>query len=249
MKKLIRKVTANKKATSRNLIVSSKSNNKKAIMAGAGSGISLDIGSIFFNNVQESAFKGGTLTGKAVGSVEIISIGTYYDGGKIERDCPCEIEFNLTDDTRNLKEDLEEYGIDDILSSLEYDMEATIGGGWLRSTFDGTFSIDCWDYDTVGTFSITITDADFVSYLDKVAHGDDIYTVYEIYINDNPQGNLYEDLDEAIESADLYADDGDEVCVVRSDYREFYNGDSELVHDAVVWDNFSDEDIYDENYD
>lgn len=242
MKKLVRKVTASKKAATRKTIVSNKSNNKKAIMAGAGSGITLDIGSIIFNTVQDTMFKGETLTGKADGIVEIISIGTYYDGGKIEQDCPCEIEFSLTDDTRNLKDDLEQYGIHDILSTLEYDMEATIGGGWTRSTFDGTFSIDCWDYDTVGTFSITITDTDFVSYLDRVAHGENQYEEYTVYVDDEPF-ETYDSEQEATTRAndlcDFDIDDNGEllkdIYVERINYIDYYNGDSDIVDTETVW--------------
>ena len=242
MKKLIRKVTANKKGCNEKPIISNKSNNKKAIMAGAGSGITIEFGTISFDSVTDSILEGSSLQGSAIGTIDVERIGTYYDGGTVNESLACNIDFDLeTEDAEALNSDIDEFGVEDILSCLDYDKKALIGGGWTHSTFDGTFSFECWDTTLGGTLTVTLTDSDYVQYLNRVAHGEDIYTVYEIYINDNPQGNLYEDMDEAIKSADLYADDEDEVCVVRSDYREFYNGDSELIYDEVVWDNFPDE--------
>lgn len=222
-------------------IISTKSNNKKAIMAGAGSGISIEFGTISFGTVTDLTLEGSSLRGSVTGTIDVEYIGTYYDGGTVNESLACDIDFDLETEDADEFNDIDEFSVGDILSCLDYDRKALIGGGWTHSTFDGTFSFECWDMPLDGTMTVTLTDSDYVQYLNRVAHGEDIYTVYEIYINDNPQGNLYEDMDEAIKSADLYADDEDEVCVVRSDYREFYNGDSELIYDEVVWDNFPDE--------
>lgn len=248
MKKLIRKVTANKKAVMRKPIISNKFNNKKAIMAGAGSGITIEFGTISFDSVTDSILEGSSLQGSATGTIDIGRIGTYYDGGTVNESLACNIDFVLEDDDAEaLNNDIEEYGVEEILSGLDYDKKALIGGGWTRSTFDGTFSFECWDMSLGGTLTVTLTDSQYVQYLDRVAHGEDIFTEYEVYINDNPQGTMYEDMDDAIKSAEQYIDDEPDVCVVRMDWREFYNGDTDLVYDEVVWTNsYAEEDYYED---
>lgn len=248
MKKLIRKVTANKKAAMRKPIISTKSNNKKAIMAGAGSGITIEFGTISFDSVTDSILEGSSLQGSATGTIDVERIGTYYDGGTVNESLACNIDFDLeTEDIDELNDDIDEFGVEDILSGLDYDKKALIGGGWTHSTFDGTFSFECWDTALGGTLTVTLTDSDYVQYLDRVAHGEDIFTEYEVYINDNPQGTVYEDMDDAIKSAEQYIDDEPDVYVVRMDYRESYDGDADLVYDEVVWKNpYAEDDYYDD---
>ncbi|MCM1286652.1 MAG: hypothetical protein NC227_10930 [Bacteroides sp.] len=244
-------IKSSKNAQGKKVIYSS-SNKKRnqAVMAGAGSGITIEFDSINFDAVIDSILEGTTLQGSATGTIDIERIGTYYDGGTVNESLACNIDFVLeTDDVEALNDDIEEFGVEDIISCLDYDKKALIVGGWTRSTFDGTFSFECWDMSLGGTLTVTLTDSEYVQYLDRVAHGEDIFTEYEVYINDNPQGTIYEDLDEAIKSAEQYIDDETGVYVVRSDYREFYNGDADLVYDEVVWTNlYDEEDYYDEDF-
>lgn len=253
MKKLVRKVAASKNVVSRKLIVSNKSNNKKAIMAGAGSGITLEFNELYIDNILQYDVKDNIVTGKADGSIHMTHIGTYYNGGDIEEDLSCTMEFKLEfESAEELQSEIDEYGIDDVITRFggSSNYKAYIGGGYTHTTFDGVFDIETYSWDDVGAFNIELIDKDFVNYLDRFAHGDNIYTQYEMYINDEPQGNFYDDLDEAVDSVELYADEEDEVSIVRSDYQELYNGDSVLIYDEVVWDNIPDEeDTYDENYD
>lgn len=249
MKILKTKVMANNHVQPKNFVVSSKANNRKAVMAGAGSGITLDVGSISFDTIQDYSFKGNTLVGTAIGTVEVIYIGTYYDGERLEKECPCEIEFTLEDDSLNLEDSINEYGIEDVLTSLEYDQEAQIGGGWTRSTFDGTFSIDCWDYDTSGSFAITITDAEFVSYMDKAAHGDNVYTDYEVFVDDEPTEDVFDNQSDAIKKAEEYDTGDNEVAVRMAVWREDFNGDADLDYAETVWTNQPEDDYYEPDYD
>lgn len=229
---------------------SSNKKRKQAVMAGAGSGITIEFDTIDFDVVTDSIVDGTTLQGSATGTIDVERIGTYYDGGTVNESLACNIDFVLeADDSEKLNSDIEEYGIEDILSGLDYDRDALIGGGWTHSTFDGTFSFECWDMSLGGILTVTLTDSDYVQYLDRVAHGEDVYSEYEVYINDNPQGTIYGDLDEAIKSAEQYIDDEPDVCVVRTDYRESYNGDTDLVYDEVVWTNpYAEEEYYDEDF-
>ncbi len=245
----MRIIKSSKNAKGKKIIYSSSNKKRKqAVMAGAGSGITIEFDTINFDTVTDSIVDGTTLQGSATGTISIERIGTYYDGGTINESLACNIDFVLeADDAEELTNDIEEYGVEDILSGLDYDKKALIGGGWLRSTFDRTFSFECWDMSLGGTLTVTLTDLEYVQYLDRVAHGEDIYSEYEVYINDNPQGTIYDDMDEAIKSAEQYIDDEPDVCVVRTDWRESYNGDTDLVYDEVVWTNpYLEEDYYDD---
>lgn len=240
----LRKNTRGKKG------ICSNSNKKRrqTVMAGAGSGITIEFDNINFDAVTDSILEDSILQGSATGTIDVERIGTYYDGGTVNESLACNIDFSLeTDDVDELNDDIDEFGVEDILSGLDYDKKALIGGDWMRSTFDGTFSFECWDMLLGGTLTVTLTDSDYVQYLDRVAHGEDIFTEYEVYINDNPQGTVYEDMDDAIKFAEQYIDDEYDVCVVRMDYREYYDGDSDLVYNEVVWKNpYAEDDYYDD---
>lgn len=212
-------------------------------MAGAGSGITLVLKDISISQIANNEFYGDfnsyhdflePKNGNCKGTIEIESIGTYYDGGDPGLgDIPVNIvvEGVYPDDEETAKE-VFDAGLREVLYDSEIDdKKVQIGGGWSRSSFDGTFKVDLYagSFYSVVSLKVTIPDKDLVRWLDEFAHGETEVIEYVICINADPQGDYYESQEDAIATAEKYAEDpayaDDEITVMMNHYNLDYNGE------------------------
>lgn len=227
---------------------------KKAIMAGAGSGITLELNDLTFTEIPDGGFYEEfneyhdflePENGYCKGTIDIASIGTYYDGGDPGiGEIPVDIQVvAVYPDNADEAQEVLGYSLKDILDSIT-DMEKriNIGGGWTRSTFTGEFETDAYSYDYTIKLKVKIADEGLAQWLDEFAHGESEELFYDICINGDYQGNYYESMEDAIETAKEYADDPqyaeDEITVVIEHYNTDYNGEISWYFDDngdVVW--------------
>lgn len=226
----------------------------KSIMAGAGSVITLKLNDIQFTEVPNGGFyqeyNGAhnflePENGWCKGTIDIKSIGTYYDGGDPGLgDIPVNIQvYEVRPDTYEEGEEMVGLSLKEVIDDID-DIEDTIhiGGGWVTITFDGKFDVTAYTYHSTVLLKVEIPDKELVDWLNRWAHGDTVEMYYEICINGDYQGNAIEDLDDAIETAKQYAADpqyaDDEITVVIEHFRVNYYGDIEDYYDDdgdVVW--------------
>ena len=233
----------------------------RPIMAGAGAGITLELADLTFTEVPNSGFYGDyneyheflePENGACKGTIEIKSIGTYYDGGIpntgvipvsifVEEVIPYDAEDAQQMMGGTLKDVIDEFD--------EFEPTIRIGGGWTRVTFDGTFEVEGYSGYTALKLKVEIEDKDIVRWLDLFAHGEADELYYDICINDNPNGDYYYSQEDAIATAKEYAADpdyaDDEITVVMRHYSTDYNGDDMYLYDDdgdVVWS--SEDDLY-----
>lgn len=229
---------------------------RKSIMAGAGSGITLILKSLDFTNVPNGGFYEEyndihdylePVNGACKGTIEIKSIGTYYNGGnpnigeipvniyvrEVIPDDESEVESIMYDSLKSVV---------DAISDVEE--KAHIGGGWTRSTFNGDFETDAYSYAYGATLKlkVEIVDKELAKWLDEFAHGDAENFAYDVCINGDPIGMYYESEEDAIETAEKYAADpqyeDDEITVIIRHEIIGYDGDiMEFADDDfdVVW--------------
>lgn len=229
---------------------------KKKIMAGAGSGITLKFDDIKFTEVPNGGFyqeyNGAhnflePENGWCKGTIDINSIGTYYDGGDPGLgDIPVNIQvYEVRPDTYEEGEEMLSASLKDVVDEIsDVDKTVQIGGGWTRSTFDGKFDVSAYSYEygAVILLKVEIPDKELVDWLDRFANGETDEMYYDICINGDYQETYIENLDDAIENAKKYAADpqyaDDEITVVIEHYRVNYYGDIEDYYDDdgdVVW--------------
>lgn len=227
---------------------------KKKIMAGPGSSITIKLRDIKFTEVPSGGFYQEyndyhnflePENGWCKGTIDIKSIGTYYDGGDPELgDIPVNIQvYEVRPDTYEEGEDMIGLSLKEVIDDID-DIEDTIhiGGGWVTITFDGKFDVTAYTYHSTVLLKVEIPDKELVDWLNRWAHGETVEMYYEICINGDYQGTFIEDLDDAIETAKQYAADpkyaDDEITVVIEHYRVNYYGDIEDYYDDdgdVVW--------------
>lgn len=224
-------------------VKASKCTGRRKIMAGAGSGITLVLKDFSISQVANNEFYGDfnsyhdflePKNGNCKGTIEIESIGTYYNGGNPGLgDIPVNIvvEGVYPDDEEAAKE-VFDAGLREVLYESELDdKKVRIGGGWSRSSFDGTFKVDLYasSFDSVVSLEITIPNKELVRWLDEFANGENEVIEYVVCINDDPQGDYYESQEDAIATAEKYAEDpayaDDEITVMMNHYNLDYNGD------------------------
>lgn len=233
-----------------------KRSTKKKIMAGAGSGITLKLNDINFTEVPSGGFYNEynefhdflePENGSCKGTIDIKSIGTYYEGGDPGLgDIPVNIQvYEVRPDTYEEGEEMLTASLKDVVDEIsDVDKTVQIGGGWTRSTFDGKFDVTAYSYAYGADIllKVEIPDRELVDWLDRFAHGDTVEMYYEICINGDYQGNAIEDLDDAIETAKQYAADpqyaDDEITVVIEHFNTNYYGEISDYYDDdgdVVW--------------
>jgi hypothetical protein len=226
----------------------------RAIMAGAGSGITLELADLDFTEVPDGGFYAEyneyhdflePENGWCKGTIQIKSIGTYYEGGNPGMgDIPVSIQVaevipDDADDAQALIGGSLKSVVDDI---YEIEDKVQIGGGWTRSTFTGEFETEAFTSDATLKLKVKIEDKGIAEWLDKFAHGESEEIFFDIAINDNPNGSYYESQEDAIEIAKEYAADpqyaDDEITVVLEHYSTDYNGEIVDYFDDngdVVW--------------
>lgn len=249
----------------RNKVLASESNKfcdcKHSIMAGAGGGITIELADITVSDASSiELYHGSTdrtadfaeytgtidTTGTASGTIDIESIGTYYDGGILNmEDIPVEISvLEITPDDEDGFQTIIEEGMEYVLNDLYFDNPIHYGGGWLHITFKGDITLEAYtDYATLKLL-IEISDKKIVEYLDKYAHGDDINFYYNIYADgerlddhfDSDEGNI------AIETAEEYLAHGEYnvIEVWKLADREDVDGNFESVDELseIVWSSY-----------
>lgn len=252
-------------------VVASESTIRKSspIMAGAGAGITIELSDItvqdtsgmeLFNGatdrIGELADYSGTVdvSGTASGTIDIESIGTYYDGGTINMtDIPVNISvLEITPDDEDGFQTIVEEGIDYVLNDIYFDNPIHYGGGWTHVTFKGDITLEAYtDYATL-KLQIEISDPKIVKYLDKYAHGDDIYYYYEIYADGEWLEDTFDEDERslAIKTAQEYFEQGyyNDIEVWRRADREDMDGNFDIMDEVseVVWRSYSEDDEYDE---
>lgn len=115
------------------------------------------------------------------------------------------------------------------------DYKSVYGGGWIHSTWDGTFAeIDKRNWSQF--IDAHITDQDVIDYVDKAVQGENISRFYELIIDDDYDNlETFQDEDEAREAAQNALDNGAEKVQVNHiwDYYDFngdyIDGDSEVL--------------------
>ena len=140
------------------------------------------------------------------------------------------------------------YQINEMQAStlLEYDTNwqdgggYSYGGGYSHSTWDGTILSD----DEYHYAFIQVTDEAVIEYIDKAVQGENNYSTYEVFVDDNSTGYSYDTEEEAIAEAKSYIDSGNytgdiaNTYVERQDWFEFYDGDTDLESSEIVWNAF-----------
>ena len=226
----------------------------RAIMAGAGSGITLELADLDFTEIPDGGFYEEyneyhdflePENGWCKGTINIASIGTYYEGGNPGLgDIPVSIQVTevIPDDAdmaaitmgSTLKETIE--------SINSFEEKITIGGGWTRSTFNGEFETEAYTSGDTIKLKIKIEDEGIAEWLDKFAHGESEEIYFDICINGDPQGTYFESQEDAIATAQEYAADpqyaDDEITVMMEHYSTNYEGEiMDYFDDAgdIVW--------------
>lgn len=143
---------------------------------------------------------------------------------------------NLKDDDGNDKE-LDEYTLRDALDGLK--VSPLIGGGWTHTTFDGDLScdenkIDCNAYSDIYVVGVdmVMTNSDLVEYIDKAVCGENIFTQYTVFNEEEDALETFDELDEAIE----WAESNNGYKVVSSQFKyDFDENVEDLFVDEVEW--------------
>lgn len=143
---------------------------------------------------------------------------------------------NLKDDDGNDKE-LDEYTLRDALDGLK--VSPLIGAGWTHTTFDGDLScdenkIDCNAYSDIYVTGVdmVMTNSDLIEYIDKAVCGDNIFTQYTVFSEEEDALETFDELDEAIEWAK--ANNGYKVVSSQFKY-DFDENVEDLFVDEVEW--------------
>lgn len=234
-----------------------KRSTKRKIMAGPGSGITLELRDITFTDVPSGGFYQAydinyhdflePEHGYCKGTIDIKSIGTYYDGGDPGLgDIPVNVQVvKVQPDTPEEGKEMLGASLEDVIDEIsDIDKTVNIGGGWTRSTFNGKFDLSAYSYAYGADIllKVEIADKDIVDFLDRFAHGDTVEMYYDICINGDYQGLDYENMDDAIETAKKYADDpqyaDDEITVVVEHFNTDFYGETTDYYDDdgdVVW--------------
>lgn len=157
---------------------------------------------------------------------------------------------DLTDDVEYINEvnnamyQLNEMEAMNILEDDAWDTirgaEFTYGGGYVHSTWDGTLlEVDKYNYA-----DIQVTDSAVVEYVDRAVSGETVYSDYTVFINGDATGYNYETEEEAINEAKAYIESGEyegdiaDTYVERTDWVEYFNGDTDFVDSEIVWNAF-----------
>lgn len=231
-----------------------KSVKKNKIMAGPGSAITLEIEDLTFTQVPSGGFYNDyneyhdflePENGNCKGALNIKSIGTYYYGGNpgIE-DIPVDIRvYEVRPDTKEEGEALLNESLESVIDEIsDMDKEVSIGGGYTRTTFDGTFDMSAYSYAYGADIlmEVSIPDKAVVEFLDKMAHGEDRTMQYTVFVDDNVYDS-YEDSEAAIEVAkDLAGDpeyEGSSIDVFEEEYIELFDGDYDFGDSIRIWSN------------
>ena len=132
-----------------------------------------------------------------------------------------------------------DYAVDQL---IEYsDNSFMYGGGWVHSTYDGTISeIDTrknWEQ-----FDAKIVDKDVIDYIDKAVSGDNIFDIYEVFV-DNEVWNDFSTEKEAIDYANKLLDGelagtGSVVTIEKESEIEYFNGEVDFLDDREVIETF-----------
>ena len=231
-----------------------KSVKKNKIMAGPGSAITLEIDDLTFTQVPSGGFYNEyneyhdflePENGNCKGTINIKSIGTYHYGGNpgID-DIPVDIRvYEVRPDTKEEGEALLNESLESVIDEIsDIDKEVSIGGGYARITFDGTFKMYAYSYAYGADIlmEVSIHDKAVVEFLDKMAHGEDRTVYYTVFVDDDVYDS-YEDREAAIEVAEgLAADpeyDGSSIDVFEEEYIELFDGDYFFGGSIMIWSN------------
>ena len=231
-----------------------KTAKKNKIMAGPGSAITLEIDDLTFTQVPSGGFYNDyneyhdflePENGNCKGTINIKSIGTYYNGGNpgID-DIPVDIRvYEVRPDTKEEGEALLNESLESVIDEIsDIDKEVSIGGGYTRTTFDGTFKLYAYSYAYGADIlmEVSIPDNAVVEFLDKIAHGEDRTLFYTVFVDDDVYDS-YEDREAAIEVAEgLAADpeyDGSSIDVFVEEDIELFDGSYDIGDAELIWSN------------
>ena len=177
----------------------------------------------------------------ATATFEDVSANSYYYGGTIES-TPLSIErvrVEFAEEDLSFESDEVKAGepskedIRDAISGAK--IEATLGGGWSHSTFDGIIDVDYNGInDSYPLLGITfeLTDKRAVEYLDKAVQNENTETLYAVGY-ENSFEDAFETEEEAIEYAKKHG--YDEVRIVYD--TTYWNGDVDSEYGDTVWTN------------
>lgn len=133
-----------------------------------------------------------------------------------------------------------------IIGTLFYEAKSTvsIGGGYIRTDWDGTLARMSDEYSFDGesyywsepiTADIKVIDEEAISYVNKAVYGDNITTSYTVYDENDDILEDFVDKDEAIE----YSKKHPYSSVLEITWREYYNGDTDSIDHEVIYTNGS----------
>lgn len=133
-----------------------------------------------------------------------------------------------------------------IIGTLFYEAKSTvsIGGGYIRTDWDGTLARMSDEYSFDGesyywsepiTADIKVIDEEAISYVNKAVYGDNITTSYTVYDENDDILEDFVDKDEAIE----YSKKHPYSSVHEITWREYYNGDTDSIDHEVIYTNGS----------
>ena len=133
-----------------------------------------------------------------------------------------------------------------IIGTLFYEAKSTvsIGGGYIRTDWDGTLARMSDEYSFDGesyywsepiTADIKVIDEEAISYVNKAVYGDNITTSYTVYDENDDILEDFADKDEAIE----YSKKHPYSSVHEITWREYYNGDTDSIDHEVIYTNGS----------
>jgi hypothetical protein len=158
-----------------------------------------------------------------------VSANSYYYGGTVDSTpvsiIRARVEFEEGEVTN-----------EDIKWALEgAKIEASLGGGWSHSTFDGFIEVD---YNGIENASylmgvlFELTDKDAVEYLDRAVQDGYTDTLYAVVV-DGVQEDAFDTPEEAINYIKQYG--GDEVVTIYQTM--LFNGDIDVETGDTVWTN------------
>lgn len=133
-----------------------------------------------------------------------------------------------------------------IIGTLFYEAKSTvsIGGGYIRTDWDGTLArmSDEYSFDGESYYwsepiaaDIKVIDEEAISYVNKAVYGDNITTSYTVYDENDDILEDFADKDEAIE----YSKKHPYSSVHEITWREYYNGDTDFIDHEVIYTNGS----------
>lgn len=146
-----------------------------------------------------------------------------------------DVEY-LKDDDDNDKE-IDQYAIRDALDGLK--ISPLIGGGWSHTTFNGDLScddskVDGNAYSDVYVLGVqmNLTDESLVDFIDKAVQGENIFTQYTVFNENDEAVETFDSIEDAIK----YAENNNDSKVESSMFKYSFNEDIEdLFVDEVVW--------------